>query len=91
MTNKQMEDRIAQLEKTVMELQSQLLTLSLRGYISVPVPNTVPNTNPITTPAPAIPTRPPYMPYIGDPPGVGHGTTLTCGTQSSATDRLARS
>ena len=87
MTKKQMESRIAQLEKTVMELQSQLLTLSLRGYISVPVPNTVPNTNPITTPVPALPTWPPYMPYIGDPPG-GAYPTVTCGTQTSAISQV---
>jgi len=82
MTKKQMEERIAQLEKRVMELQSQLLTLSLRGgYTFVPI--TVPNTDPSHVPAPnTIPSWPPYTPYIGDPPG--GNTTITCGTQSSA-------
>ena len=83
MTKKQMEERIAQLEKTVMELQSQLLTLSLRGgYTFVPAPN------PVTIPVPALPTWPPYTPHIGDSPG--GGSMITCGTQTGAISAQVR-
>lgn len=81
MTKKQMEERIAQLEKTVAELQSQLLALALRPYtVTIPAPITIPKPMYPLVPVPAWPTTP----YIGDPP-YGTGPTITCGNVSSAT------
>jgi len=56
MTKKQMEERIAQLEKMVMELQSQFLMLSFL------MPKTITVTVPSTPPQPIVR---PYLPYIG--------------------------
>jgi hypothetical protein len=71
MTKKQMEERIAQLEKMVMELQSQLLALALR------TPNTITITapQPINVPISPVYTYPP-VPHIDDWP---YGTN-TCTT-----------
>jgi hypothetical protein len=57
---KKLEERIAQLEKLVMELQSQLLTISLQR--SIPVLPLTP-----LTPSPE-PNIAPRYPYIGDRP-----------------------
>ena len=82
MTKKQMEERIAQLEKTVMDLQSQLLALALR------TPNTIMIGTPQPITLPSIPPIPMWPnPYVGDLPP--WGTTICgTGTQSSTKETL---
>jgi hypothetical protein len=78
MTKKQLEEKVAQLEKIVMDLQSQVLTLSFRStFIPAASPIQAPYTAPNTQPWPGYPN-----PYIGDFPS--DYRTVTCvGSQST--------
>ena len=78
MTKKQLEERLAQLEKPVMGLQSQLLSLALRQPFAVTIPAPIqvePNY------VPYYPPQYPTYPYIGDPvPGTPGYPTVTRGS-----------
>lgn len=76
---KKLEQEIQELKSLVLQLQSQMLALSLsRPFVITAPPNTLPNVQPGITPTP----WPPYTPYIGDPPG-WQGTS-TVGVVSKA-------
>lgn len=59
---KKLEQEIQELKSLVLQLQSQMLALSLSRLLVVTAP---PNAQPNIS----IPSWPPYTPYIGDPPG----------------------
>lgn len=66
--NEKLEERIAQLEKLVMELQSQVTTLALRTpAFSISIPAPAPAVQPLTVGPNQQPMWPPYLPYVGDP------------------------
>jgi hypothetical protein len=83
MTKKQLEEKIAQLEQRIIELQSQMLALFLRQPIA---PQALPTFQPpVVIPSPVMP----YLPHIGDWPG--HSTTIcTSSNLSSCLERTQR-
>lgn len=77
MTNKQMANRIQELEREVKELQEQILTLALRqpSVVTVPVVNPQPYIQPYIQP-----NTQPFIPYSPTITGGNIGPSVTYGS-----------